>query len=256
MFIKRDIQDVSQCQNVDAADMSRSLKMVELWQPWRSQHDTVEGWMLPVNVYLHCECVSVCGTAWRQELLWGFICGMTRQPVIYEHLELLFKHSLISRQTFPEARAEQELLGPDKTSHRLSASHPTREPSVGCASWEQPIKARVRVFTTRVLWAQLRQLRATVWLYSDGDHLLRVFSPSLLIELAVNGAALNINGRPPSSLAGLNIFVEMRTKRPSLMFLFRRIYLKVNTQGHYRGFEWAACACYHLLDYWLFIHQS
>lgn len=127
MFIKRDIQDVSQCQNVDAADMSRSLKMVELWQPWRSQHDTVEGWMLPVNVYLHCECVSVCGTAWRQELLWGFICGMTRQPVIYEHLELLFKHSLISRQTFPEARAEQELLGPDKTSHRLSASHPVRK---------------------------------------------------------------------------------------------------------------------------------
>lgn len=56
----------------------------------------------------------------------------------------------------------------------------------------------------------------------------------MLIELAVNGAALNINGRPPSSLAGLNIFVEMRTKRPSLMFLFRRIYLKVNTQGHYR----------------------
>lgn len=90
-------------------------------------------------------CVSVCGTAWRQELLWGFICGMTRQPVIYEHLELLFKHSLISRQTFPEARAEQELLGPDKTSHRLSASHPTREPSVGCASWEQPVKTRLRV---------------------------------------------------------------------------------------------------------------
>lgn len=125
VFIRSDKQHTTHCQSLDAADMSHSLKMVALWQPWRPQHNTVEGWMPPVNIYLPCECVSVCGTAWRQELLWGFICSMTRQPVIYEHLVLLFKLSLISRQTFPEARAEQEWPRPDKTSHRLSASHPT-----------------------------------------------------------------------------------------------------------------------------------
>lgn len=144
-----------------------------------STTDTVEGWMPPVNIYLPRECVSACGTAWRQELLWGFICGMTRQPVIYEHLELLFKHSLISRQTFPEARAEQEWPRPDQTRPH-TVSHPTREPSAGRTSWEQSIKVHVcvRVFTGSVLWAQPRQLRTTVWHYSDGNHLLGVFPPS------------------------------------------------------------------------------
>lgn len=61
-----------------------------------------------VNIYLPRECMSVCGSAWRQQLLRGFICSMTRQPVIYEHLVLLFKHSLISRQTFPQARAAKK----------------------------------------------------------------------------------------------------------------------------------------------------
>lgn len=105
---------MTHCQSLNAADKSRKLKMVSLWQARRPQHDTVEGWMPPVNIYLPCECVSVCGRAQRQELLWGFISGMTRQPVIYEHLVLLFKHSLISRQTFPEARAKAK-SGLDQT---------------------------------------------------------------------------------------------------------------------------------------------
>lgn len=123
MFIRSDTQHITCCQNRDATEKSHSLKTVELWWPCCPQHGTVEGWMPPVNIYLPCECVPVCGTAWRQELLWGFICEMTRQPVIYEHLELLFKHSLISRQTFPEARAEQEWPRPDQTRQDLTPSH-------------------------------------------------------------------------------------------------------------------------------------
>lgn len=134
---------VAHCQNRCCRHEPLPKNGQAIGQLCRPQHDTVEGWMPPVNIYLPCECVSVCGRAWRQELLWGFICSMTRQPVIYEHLELLFKHSLISRQTFPEARAEQEWPRPDKTSHRLPASHPTRELSVGHAGWEQSIKVHV-----------------------------------------------------------------------------------------------------------------
>lgn len=135
----------SSVKNVDAADKSRSLKMVAIWQPWRPRRDTVGRWMLPVNIYLRCECVSVCGAAWRQELLWGFICGMTRQPVIYEHLELLFKHSLISRQTFPEARARARVA---QTRQDLTPSARI-PPSPWAERWrrtsrEQPVKARAR----------------------------------------------------------------------------------------------------------------
>lgn len=119
------MKHITCCENLDGTDMSRRLKMVELWQLCCPQPDTVERGMPSVNIYLTCECVSVCGTAWWQELLWGFICSMTRQPVIYEHLELLFKHNLISHQTFPEARAEQEWPRPNQTRpHTVSPSIP------------------------------------------------------------------------------------------------------------------------------------
>lgn len=153
MFIRGDAQHITCCQNLDPADMSHNLKMVELWQPRRPQHGTVEGWMPPVNIYLPCECVSVCGAARRQELLWGFICGMTRQPVIYEHLELLFKHSLISRQTFPEARAEQEWPRPDQTRPHTVSPYPTQP--LSRAPGLETVHQNVRLFTGSVLWAQL-----------------------------------------------------------------------------------------------------
>lgn len=158
--------------------MSRSLKMVELWQLCCPQHDTVERGMPPVNIYLPCECVSVCGTAWWQELLWGFICSMTRQPVIYEHLELLFKHSLISHQTFPEARAEQEWPRPDQTRPHTVSPYPTQPDSwvPGAQAGNSPSKSMC-VFTRSALWAEPRQLRTTVWHYSDRNHLLWVFLP-------------------------------------------------------------------------------
>lgn len=163
------------------ADMSHSLKMVVLWQHCCPRHSAVEGWIPPVNIYLPCECASVCGAARRQELLWGFICGMTRQPVIYEHLELFFKHSLISRQTFPKAQAAHEWPGPDQTRQDLTPSPPIpRNPWTECrarTSWEQSIKVHVRMFTGCVLWVQPRQLTTTMWHSSDGNHLLRVFLP-------------------------------------------------------------------------------
>ncbi len=223
MFIRRNAQHITFCQSLDAADVSHSLKMVELWQPCHPWHNTVEGWMPPVNIYLPCECVSVCGAARRQELLWGFICGMTRQPVIYEHLELLFKHSLISRQTFPEARAEQEWPRPDKTSHRLTMPHPTRKESAGHTSWEQSIEVHVGVFTPSVLSVDSTAENNSVtlqWRKSSAQS----SSSVLLIGLEVNGIALNTNGHDPSSSTDLNITVETRTKQPSLMLLFGGIY--------------------------------
>ena len=238
--------------------MSHSLKMVELWQPRRPRHDTVEGWMPPVNIYLPCECVSVCGSAWRQELLWGFICGMTRQPVIYEHLELLFKHSLISRQTFPEARAEQEWPRPDQTRPHTVSPYPAQSASRvrggGRASWERSIKMYVRVFTGSVLWAQPPTAENNSVTLQWRKSSARSFSSALLIGLEVNGVALNTNGRDPSSSTDLNKTVETRTKQPSLMLLFGGnlfyINLKINSGGHYwslRGqLEWAAC--YHFSE--------
>lgn len=179
MFIKSNTQHITFCQRLDAADMSHSLKMVELWQPCHPWHNTVEGWMPPVNIYLPCECVPVCGAARRQELLWGFICSMTRQPVIYEHLELLFKHSLISRQTFPEARAQREWPRPDQTRPHTVSPYPTQPVSrvPGTQAGNSPSKCMC-VCLCRVFWAQTRQLRTTVWHYSDGNHLRRVFLPS------------------------------------------------------------------------------
>lgn len=66
---------------------------------------------------------------------------------------------------------------PDKTSHRLAVSHPTRQLSAGRPSWERSIKAHV-VFTRSALWVWPRQLRTTVWHYCDGNGLLRDFLPS------------------------------------------------------------------------------
>ncbi len=227
MFIRSDMEHITCCQNLDAADMSHGLKKGRALTAPPSTTDTVEGWMPPVNIYLPCECVSACGTAWRQELLWGFICGMTRQPVIYEHLELLFKHSLISRQTFPEARAEKEWPRPDKTSHRLTVSHPTREPSAGRTSWEQSIEVHVCVCvcvcmecSMSAAWTAENNSVTLQWRKSSAQS----FSSILLIGLEVNGVALNTNGHDPSSSTDLNITVETRTKQPSLMLLFGGIY--------------------------------
>lgn len=199
--------------------MSHGLKMAELWQPGHPQNDTVEGWMPPVNIYLFCESVSVCSTAWRQELLWVFICGMTRQPVIYEHLVLLFKHSLISRQTFPEARAEREWPRPDKTSHPLFASHPTCESSIGRTGWEWPVKAHTGVYSVRSKSASRTAERNSATLQWWNSSALR-FSSISLIKLRVNGAALNTNKYNLSSSTDVSISVETPTKHPSLMCLF------------------------------------
>lgn len=151
-------------------------------------------WMPRVNIYLPCECMSVCGSAWRQQLLWGFICSMTRQPVIYEHLVLLFKHSLISRQTFPEARAgkkkKKEWPGPDQTSHCLSASHLTCEPKEATASWEQSIKAHVCVYTECSMsagWTAESNSATLKWWISSAPS----FPSILLIAPWVDGISLN-----------------------------------------------------------------
>lgn len=62
-----------------------------IWQRPRAPKPG-KGWIPPVNINLRCECVCV----W--ELLRGFICRTTRRPVTGEHLEFLFKRSLISHQ--------------------------------------------------------------------------------------------------------------------------------------------------------------
>lgn len=207
------------------ANMSHSLKMAELWQHWCPQHNTVEGWIPPVNIYLPCECVSVCGAARRQELLWGFICGMTRQPVIYRHLELLFKHSLISRQTFPKARAEQQWPEPDQTRQDLTPS-----PCIPPNPWTEcrahklgTVHQSECVYVYRVCSVSATAENNNVafqWRQSSAQS----FSSALLIGLEVNGTEGNINGHDPSSSTDLNIIVETSTKHPSLMMLFGGIY--------------------------------
>ena len=112
--------------------------MAGLWQSGRPQHDTVDGRITPVNIYLPPrECACLRGAAWRQELLWGFICAVTRQPVIYEHLELLFKHTpYLTTKHSPGGQPERSRsvpgrTRPDETSHRLTAC-PTRAPWAEC----------------------------------------------------------------------------------------------------------------------------
>lgn len=103
--------------------------MAEPWQARRPQHDTVEGWMPPVNIYLLCESVSVWGMARRQQLLWGFICGVTRQPVIYEHLELLFKHTALSHAKHsPRPEQEEEEWPRDDQTRPHTVSSPSPRP--------------------------------------------------------------------------------------------------------------------------------
>lgn len=204
------------------ADMSHSLKLTGLWQRCCPRHNTVEGWIPPVNIYLPCEWASACGAARRQDLLWGFICGVTRQPVIYEHLELLFKHSLISHQTFPEAGAEQERPGPDQTRQDLtpfphSARCEWRARGLGtvhhgaCVYRACSVSAAPTAENNSVTF-QWR--KSSAW----------SFSSTLLIGLEVNGTELNTNGRDPSSSTDLNITVKTRAKHPSLTVLFGGIY--------------------------------
>lgn len=50
-----------------------------------------------------------------------------------------------------QRRARVAQTRPDKTSHRLTVSHPTREPSAGRTSWEQSIKVHACVFTGSAL---------------------------------------------------------------------------------------------------------
>lgn len=122
-----------------------------------------------------------------------------------------------------QSRARVAQTRPDKTSHRLTISHPTREPSPGRTSWEKSIKVHVCVCLQCVLWAASAAENNSVtlqWRKSSAQS----FSSFLLIGLEVNGVALNTNGHDPSSSTDLNIIVETRTKHPSHMFLFGRIY--------------------------------
>lgn len=121
------------------------------------------------------------------------------------------------------SRARVAQTRPDKTSHCLTVSHPTREPSAGRTSWEQSIKVDACVYRecSKSAASTAENNTATLqWRKSSAQS----FSSVLLIGLEVNGAALNTNGHNLSSSTDLNITVETGTKHPSLMLLFGGIY--------------------------------
>lgn len=121
--------------------------------------------------------------------------------------------------------------GPDQTRQDLTPSHripPSRraECEAGCA---QSLRAgrqkrAARVFTGSVRWAQPPTAENNSVTLQWRKSSARSFPSAPLIGLEVNGAALNTNGRDPSSSTGLNKTVETRTKQPSLMLLFGGVY--------------------------------
>lgn len=182
--------------------------------------------MPPVNIYLPCESVSVCGTAWRQETslrlyllhdkttcnIWASGAPLQTQPYLTPNIPR------------GQSRARVAQTRPDKTSHRLTVSHPTRGLSGrGSQAGNSPSKRMCvclqGVFYEPCLdsWEQQCDITVTEIVCSE-------FSSVLLIGLEVNGVALNTNGHDPSSSTDLNITVETRTKQPSIMLLFEGIY--------------------------------
>lgn len=78
-----------------------------------------------------------------------------------------------------QSRARVAQTRPDQTRPHTVSPYPIQPVSrvPGAKAGNSPSKC-MRVFTGSVLWAQPRQLRTTVWHYSDGNHLFRVFLPS------------------------------------------------------------------------------
>lgn len=226
MFVKGDVQHITCCQTLDAADMSHSLKMVELWQPCCPWHGTVEG------VNASCKHLSS---------LWVCVCvqcgpATGASPRLYlphDKTTCNIRASGAPLQTQPyltpniprgQSRARVAQTRADRTSHRLAASHPTREPSApACKLGTVHQSACACVYSSCSMSVGRTAENNSVtsqWRKSSAKS----FSSVLLIGWEVNSAALNTNGRDPSSSTDLNITVETGAKHRSLMSLFGGIY--------------------------------